>query len=72
MHKRFIRILVVVPNEVTLKFYNLELVIIHFGNERPPFIEKPKLLFEIDAFVLHERVPLPLVHLAERYRDAGG
>jgi hypothetical protein len=49
----------VVPNEVTLQLYDLELVIIHFGDDLwlPLLVEQPELLAEVDRFVAHVAPP---------------
>jgi hypothetical protein len=50
-HKeRFIRILVIMPNEVALQFRELELIIIHLSDDfRSPLLRKePEFLLEID------------------------
>ena len=46
------------PNEVSFELHNLELVIVHFGNDlrRPLLIEKSEFFFEIDGFDWHKGI----------------
>src|SRR5262249_9713346 len=53
--ERLIRVLVIVPNEVALQPHELELVVVHFGDDLrlPLLVKQPELLAEIDRFVGH-------------------
>src|SRR5262249_24095425 len=48
-------VLVVMPEEVSFQLHELELVIVHLGNNfgLPPFIEQSELLLEIDGSIFH-------------------
>src|SRR5262249_56285467 len=65
--ERLVRILVMMPNEVTLQLDDLELVVVHFGYDLrlPFFVEQAELLGEIDRFIGHVASPpvaAPLYH----------
>jgi hypothetical protein len=49
----------VVPNEVTLQLHDLELIVVHFGDDLwlPLLLEQPELLAEVDRFVAHVTPP---------------
>jgi hypothetical protein len=49
----------VVPNEVTLQLHDLELIVVHFGDDLwlPLLLEELKLLAEVDRFVAHVTPP---------------
>src|SRR5271165_5688143 len=51
-----IGVLMVVPNEVTLHFHDLELIIIHFGDDlrSPVLLEQSEFLLEIDCLIAHK------------------
>jgi hypothetical protein len=57
--ERLIGIFVVVPNKVTLQLHDLELVVVHFGDDLwlPLLVEQPELLAEVDRFVAHVTPP---------------
>ena len=57
--ERLIGIFVVVPNKVTLQLHDLELVVVHFGDDLwlPSVVEQPELLAEVDRFVAHVTPP---------------
>jgi hypothetical protein len=57
--ERLISILVVMPNEVSLQLHDLELVVVHFGDDLwlPLLVEQPELLAEVDRFVAHMTPP---------------
>jgi hypothetical protein len=54
-YEGLIRILVVVPNKIALQLHDLELVVVHFGNDLglPLFVKQLELLVEIDWRVAH-------------------
>src|SRR6516162_8382168 len=55
-----IRILVIVPDEVTLKLHELELVVVHLGDDLrlPMLVEQIELAGEIDRLIRHAALPL--------------
>jgi hypothetical protein len=57
--ERLIGIFMIVPNEVTLQLHDLELIVIHLGDDLwlPLLVEQPEPLAEADRFVAHVTPP---------------
>jgi hypothetical protein len=57
--ERLIGIRVVMPNEIALQPHDLELIVVHLGDDlRPPLlVEQPELLPEVDGLVAHVAPP---------------
>src|SRR6266550_1277829 len=58
-NESLVRILVIVPNEVALQLHDLELVVVHFGDDlRLPLLAEQRELFaEVDRLVPHVVAP---------------
>src|ERR1700722_3479818 len=57
--ERLVGVLVIVPDEGALELHDLELVIVHFGDDLrlPLLVEKSQLLAEVDRLVAHLAAP---------------
>src|SRR5262249_13636979 len=57
--ERLVRVLVIMPDEVALQPDDLELVVVHFGDDLwlPLFVEQLELIAEIDGIVSHWIAP---------------
>src|ERR1700693_3458977 len=65
--ERFVRILVIVPDEVALQLDDLEVIVVHFGDDLwlPLLVEQRELLAQVDRLVAHRVAPSSIASLTE-------
>jgi hypothetical protein len=62
-NERLIGVFVIMPDKVALQLHDLELVVVHFGDDLwlPLLVEQPELLAKVDGCIIHVALPRMMV-----------